>query len=167
MQGVQFSVPSVLLPKAACKEWEECMQILLDFQEAPETITNRKKGEPISLASAMCLLRGNAFEAFENRLFATACYKQALIYDKFCFEAFDRLTTGHLLSYEEGKSYLLYSNFPETTLLDSMAWTEETQWLKEMYRAKIKKYDPTPVPENKVGFLFVHSSPPSVDIKPR
>lgn len=38
--------------------------------------------------------------------------------------------------------HFLYSLVEEITLIESMSFTEETEWLRKMYKYKIKKYDP-------------------------
>ena len=45
-------------------------------------------GQEVSFASAMCLLRGRAFGALENRGRAAVWFRAALQADPFCYEAF-------------------------------------------------------------------------------
>ena len=45
-------------------------------------------GGELSYTAAMCLLRGQVFEAQENRIQAVRWYKAALRIDPFCYEAF-------------------------------------------------------------------------------
>lgn len=54
--------------------------------------------------SSICLLRGKIYDAMDNRPLATSSYKEALKLDVYCFEAFDLLTSHHMLTAQEGKA---------------------------------------------------------------
>lgn len=54
------------------------------------------------IQASISLLKGNIFEAMDNRGLATDCYKQALQYDVNCYEAFDGLIQHHMLTADEG-----------------------------------------------------------------
>ena len=58
------------------------------------------------LSSSLCLLRGRAYEALENRPLAQHWYKAALAADSFCYEALDALVGNHMLTVEEESSML-------------------------------------------------------------
>ena len=45
-------------------------------------------GAAISPAATLCLLRGRAFEACQNRTRAVVWYKHALSHDAYCYDAF-------------------------------------------------------------------------------
>ena len=45
-------------------------------------------GAAISPAATLCLLRGRAFEACQNRARAVVWYKHALSHDAYCYDAF-------------------------------------------------------------------------------
>ncbi len=53
--------------------------------------------------SSICLLRGKIYDAMDNRPLATSSYKEALKLDVYCFEAFDLLTSHHMLTAQEGE----------------------------------------------------------------
>lgn len=55
------------------------------------------------ISSSICLLRGKIYDAMDNRLLATSSYKEALKLDVYCFEAFDLLTSHHMLTAQEGE----------------------------------------------------------------
>uniref|UniRef100_A0A9L0RL30 Cell division cycle 16 n=1 Tax=Equus caballus TaxID=9796 RepID=A0A9L0RL30_HORSE len=55
-----------------------------------------------SIKSSICLLRGKIYDALDNRTLATYSYKEALKLDVYCFEAFDLLTSHHMLTAQEG-----------------------------------------------------------------
>jgi len=58
---------------------------LVDLQE---NTADAEMGRELSYTAAMCLLRGQVYEAQENRLRAVRWYKAALRIDPFCYEAF-------------------------------------------------------------------------------
>lgn len=47
-------------------------------------------------------MRGKIYDALDNRTLATYSYKEALKLDVYCFEAFDLLTSHHMLTAQEG-----------------------------------------------------------------
>lgn len=58
------------------------------------------------ISSSICLLRGKIYDAMDNRPLATSSYKEALKLDVYCFEAFDLLTSHHMLTAQEGEADL-------------------------------------------------------------
>lgn len=58
--------------------------------------------------SSICLLRGKIYDAMDNRPLATSSYKEALKLDVYCFEAFDLLTSHHMLTAQEGERNYSY-----------------------------------------------------------
>lgn len=58
--------------------------------------------ENVQISSSICLLRGKIYDAMDNRPLATSSYKEALKLDVYCFEAFDLLTSHHMLTAQEG-----------------------------------------------------------------
>jgi len=52
--------------------------------------------------STFLLLKGRILEGMDNRGLASECYKQALQYDIYCFEAFDLLVKYQMLNAKEG-----------------------------------------------------------------
>lgn len=59
--------------------------------------------------SSICLLRGKIYDAMDNRPLATSSYKEALKLDVYCFEAFDLLTSHHMLTAQEGERSASFS----------------------------------------------------------
>ena len=53
-----------------------------------ESTADAELGRELSYTGAMCLLRGQVYEAQENRARAVRWYKTALGIDPFCVEAF-------------------------------------------------------------------------------
>ena len=53
----------------------------------------------------MFLLKGKLLESMDNRGPAAECYKQALQYDVYCYEAFDSLIKYQMLTASEGNFF--------------------------------------------------------------
>jgi len=120
--------------KAALSEWEECLKILNPSIASHNHIDEdtEDNSRESFLQSAIYLLRGQAFTALENRPKALLWFKKALECDVFCFEAFDCLSKGHLLTVNEGRE-----------LIDSLKFTSDNDWLKNLYNCKLRKYADT------------------------
>ncbi|XP_027632020.1 cell division cycle protein 16 homolog isoform X3 [Tupaia chinensis] len=100
-----------------------------------------------SIKSSICLLRGKIYDALDNRTLATYSYKEALKLDVHCFEAFDLLTSHHMLTAQEEKELL------ESLPLSKLC-TEEQELLHFLFENKLKKYNKpseTVVPESVDG----------------
>ncbi|KAL1060092.1 hypothetical protein V6Z11_1Z126800 [Gossypium hirsutum] len=99
-----------------------------------------KDGEDreMNISSAICFLRGKAYEALENRAQARLWYKAAIKADPLCYEALECLVENHMLTCEE-----------ETSLLSSLQFGPEDGWLSSFYSCLIKKYDKENVVEAK------------------
>uniref|UniRef100_E1BPM5 Cell division cycle 16 n=1 Tax=Bos taurus TaxID=9913 RepID=E1BPM5_BOVIN len=87
-----------------------------------------------SIKSSICLLRGKIYDALDNRTLATYSYKEALKLDVYCFEAFDLLTSHHMLTAQEEKELL--DSLPLSKLC-----TEEQELLRFLFENKLKKYN--------------------------
>lgn len=59
------------------------------------------------IRSALLNLKGQVYEALDNRNLATDCYKEALSNDINCFEALNALLQHRLLTCSEGKSTII------------------------------------------------------------
>lgn len=127
------------------KEWEDCLTMLGDGEVDEDgniAILDHDQGDTefldpqgagddreISITSAMCLLRGRALEAMENRSRALRWYKAALKADPYCYEAFTHLIDNHMLTSDE-----------ETKLLNSLKFEPEDRWLSLLFSCRAKKY---------------------------
>ncbi|KAL3503103.1 hypothetical protein ACH5RR_037552 [Cinchona calisaya] len=132
------------------KEWDQCLLMLGDAKvDENGNITDTrdcnimyldKDGEDreINILSAICFLRGQAYEALENRAQARLWYKAAIKADPLCYEALECLTENHMLTCEEEKS-----------LISSLHFGSEDGWLSSFYTCLIKKYDKENVVETK------------------
>ncbi|XP_038050279.1 cell division cycle protein 16 homolog [Patiria miniata] len=132
---------------AAVKEWEEALNVL-DASESSIKTPGKVKEEDLTspgvdiqdiplqnVESSICLLRGQVYEAMENRVLAAENYRLALQQDPYCFEAFELLVKHQMLTANE-----------ERTLLDSLPLTKncrlaEMEVVKSVYETILKKYD--------------------------
>ncbi|XP_012590321.1 PREDICTED: cell division cycle protein 16 homolog [Condylura cristata] len=89
---------------------------------------------PSSIQSSICLLRGKIYDALDNRALAACSYKEALRLDVCCFEAFDLLTSHHMLTAQEEKELL------ESLPLSKLC-AEEQELLRFLFENKLKKYN--------------------------
>lgn len=130
------------------KEWEQCLLMLgdakLDEHGNADLNFNENNNESgfmymdkdgdedreINICSAMCFLRGRAYDALENRAQARQWYKAAVKADPLCYEALECLIDNHMLTSEE-----------ESSLLSSLQFAPEDRWLSSFYSCLIKKYD--------------------------
>lgn len=74
------------------------------------------------------LLLAQAYEMQENKLNAIHYYKQALLKDCSCYEAFDKLVTNNLLRDQEKEE-----------LVSCLSFQPLDTWLKDFYVSKINK----------------------------
>eukprot|EP00249_Psilotum_nudum_P014975 c25100_g1_i1 orf=111-1745(+) len=136
------------------KEWDECLAMLGDFDvdehgnvqmaedQDAEYLEKDTDEREINITAAICLLRGRAFEALENRARALRWYQAALKSDPYCYEAFERLVENHMLSNNE-----------EVNLLSSLKFDQEDRWLSLLYSCHLKKYDQMKSIESKFAEL--------------
>uniref|UniRef100_A0A8C9X5E5 Cell division cycle 16 homolog (S. cerevisiae) n=1 Tax=Sander lucioperca TaxID=283035 RepID=A0A8C9X5E5_SANLU len=71
----------------------------------------------------------------DNRPLATSSYKEALKLDVYCFEAFDLLTSHHMLTAQEEKDFL------DSLPLSQQCTEEEEELLHFLFENKLKKYN--------------------------
>lgn len=140
------------------KEWDQCLSMLGDAKvdEHGNVYDTKdcnvmyldKDGEDreINISSAICFLRGRAYEALENRAQARQWYKAAIKADPLCYEALECLIENHMLTCEE-----------ETSLLSSLQFGPEDGWLSSFYSCLIKKYDKESIIEAKFRELETES----------
>eukprot|EP00118_Oscarella_pearsei_P021356 m.239199 g.239199 ORF g.239199 m.239199 type:complete len:565 (+) comp40176_c1_seq40:85-1779(+) len=127
---------------AECKEW----QLVVDTLDVPEkTIIGSSRemdggespclGSSDNILSAICLLRGKACQAVENRAYAAENFKQALRHDVFCYEAFSRLVSYNLLTVEDLKK--LVTSLP---MKEQCSDEEEADALTFLYMSQINEF---------------------------
>uniref|UniRef100_A0A8C6NX76 Cell division cycle 16 n=1 Tax=Nothobranchius furzeri TaxID=105023 RepID=A0A8C6NX76_NOTFU len=132
----------------AAKEFQQALDILDAEEPANRKLLEQRGKEdggtesakdwdmsPASISSSICLLRGKIYDAMDNRPLATSSYKEALKLDVYCFEAFDLLTSHHMLTAQEEKDFLGSLN------LNQQCTEEEEELLHFLFENKLKKYN--------------------------
>ncbi|ORX96886.1 ApcC hetero-tetramer Cut9-Hcn1 [Basidiobolus meristosporus CBS 931.73] len=87
----------------------------------------------VKLEASMCYLRGVIYTKQGKLDRAKECYKEALLIDVKCYEAFQALIGNHMLTDEEERKLLQSLQYNEHT-------TEDAQLIKLLYTTKLKKY---------------------------
>ena len=131
---------------AECKEWEKVLEVLEgDYKDSKLSLFNGQIESPKienipspgrKIESAIWLLKGMAYEGLETnaRDLAADAYKEALSQDVYCFEAFELLTSHHMLTAQEEVDLITSLPFSE------QCSPEEAQLVKFVYESKIQKY---------------------------
>ena len=94
----------------------------------------------IKYEAAMCFLRGICYakqNAFDR---AKECYRDAVLIDVQCFEAFDQLMRNSLMSPDEEWTFLDSLNFDSITATDTSSSQEAAQFVKMLYTTRLSKY---------------------------
>ncbi|XP_008660356.1 anaphase-promoting complex subunit 6 isoform X2 [Zea mays] len=124
------------------KEWHQCLLMLGDAKvdehgnvldhDVGSDIYFDKDAEDheINIKSALCFLRGKAYEALDNRDLARQWYKAAVKADPLCYEAIECLVDNYMLTCEE-----------EVELLSSLQFGEEDGWLSAFYSCLVTKHE--------------------------
>ncbi|RZF38992.1 hypothetical protein LSTR_LSTR003735 [Laodelphax striatellus] len=87
-----------------------------------------------NLQSALLYLKGQIYEALDNRGLACDCYKQALHEDVHCYNAFEALVKHQMLSASEEKE-----------LLESLPRGEDDKLVSYIYESLLNKYQDVPL----------------------
>ncbi|EEB13202.1 cell division cycle, putative [Pediculus humanus corporis] len=87
------------------------------------------------LAGSMHFERGRVYESLDNRDLATDCYKQALMADVHCFEAFDALIQHQMLTGSE--EFDLINSLPFSKHCPSEV---DSEFVRLLYENKLNKY---------------------------
>ncbi|XP_072974279.1 anaphase-promoting complex subunit 6 [Typha angustifolia] len=132
------------------KDWHQCLTMLGDAkldehgnfhaQKDCSAMYLDKDGEDheINITSAICFLRGKAYEALDNRALARQWYKAAVKADPLCYEALECLIDSYMLTCEE-----------ESDLLASLRFGKDDGWLSAFYSSLINKHEKEQIVEAK------------------
>jgi anaphase-promoting complex subunit 6 len=135
------------------QKWDEALQLLgeknpshLGTSSGPATrrrgrSANGKEkdeqGNNVKFEAAMCYLRGLCYakqNAFDK---AKDCYRQAVMIDIKCFEAFDQLMKNSLMSPDE--EWLFIGNLDFESLGEGEN-AQEAQFVRALYTTRLSKY---------------------------
>ena len=101
---------------------------------------DRENSSDLKYEAAMCYLRGICYakqNAFDR---AKECYRDAVLIDVQCFEAFDQLMKNFLMSPEEEWTFLESLDFDSITANDTSTSQEAAQFVKMLYTTRLSKY---------------------------
>lgn len=124
----------------ACQEWEKALEVLGEHPEVDEVgaeADDAFEGAMENARSAVSLLRGTIYEALDHRDIAVSCYERALKHDVYCFEAFDKLMSHHMLSSKSEQDLLTAMPFDKQC-------DEHADLIRYLYASKMKKYEAAP-----------------------
>lgn len=127
---------------AASHQWEECLELVSKVSDdsgqgikrlaRTNSTTSTCSSTFSSVLAQLSLLRGEAYEALENRELASKWYQLALECDATCATAFFHLVEKHLLSHAQ-----------ERTFLEGLRFTPTTEYLKSLYGCHVGKVGST------------------------
>jgi len=148
----------------AAKDWQQVVDVLQDETQANEDsvlissmdldvgIDEILETPNNKLQSTASCLRGQAFEAMENREVAADNYRMAIMQDVYNMEAFELLVSHHMLTPDEEAELLLRLPFKE-----QCGSEEEREMVRFLYMQQLKKYD-------KPGELIVPTKLKQLDV---
>lgn len=117
------------------EKFDEALDIVGEvnpFRNDHSTIRNNYNAGGIRLESSMCYLRGLIYSKQNNFEAAKNCFKEAVLVDVKCFEAFDELISNHLLTPDEEWDLLSLLNFDDTD--------NNNELVKMLYTIHLNKY---------------------------
>ena len=94
----------------------------------------------IKYEAAMCYLRGLCYAQQNSYDRAKECYKDAVLIDVQCFEAFEQLMKNQLLSPEEEWQFLESLDFDSMSSTSSASSQEAAEFVKMLYLTRLSKY---------------------------
>lgn len=111
---------------------DEALDIIGEVNPFKKEHSVRNPDGGIKLESSICYLRGLIYNKQNNFERAKDCFKESVLVDVKCYEAFDALISNHLLTPEE-----------EWELLDSLNFDDadnNNEFVKLLYTTHINKY---------------------------
>lgn len=78
--------------------------------------------------SAILYVKRKVYEAMDNRAIATDCYKHALHYDVYSYQAFEALVQNQMLSAAEGDFLLIYINLVVDDFIKILFFQRGNYW---------------------------------------
>ncbi|RWS15248.1 cell division cycle protein 16-like isoform X1 [Dinothrombium tinctorium] len=121
------------------QEYNEAFEIL-ECSESGNTNNKEMEVDPKldederKWRSAIALLKGQIYEAMDNRGAAVTCFKEALKWNIHCYEAFHSLVQHQMLTIQEEEELISSLNF------DAHCSSEEAKFTKFLYQSQLKKY---------------------------
>lgn len=121
-------------------KWEEALTVLGEknpFQMTNPTGKVKNQDGGIKLEASMCFLRGQIYANQNNFDLAKECFKEAVQVDAKCFEAYDQLIRGSLLTPREEWELLNSLDFEESCGGDGST----AELVKALYATRLGKFE--------------------------
>ncbi|KAL0276739.1 UNVERIFIED_CONTAM: hypothetical protein PYX00_004247 [Menopon gallinae] len=121
-----------------CSENTEMSKNLNTCSMSQETANNELIDEELHgncLAGSMHFEQGRVYESMDNRDLATECYKQALLADVHCYEAFDALIQHQMMSDSEEQDLINSLPFSKHCATEA-----DSCFVRYLYESKLNKY---------------------------
>ncbi|KAH3685815.1 hypothetical protein WICPIJ_003214 [Wickerhamomyces pijperi] len=114
-------------------KWDEALDVVGEtnpFKNENQNLKNLDGG--IKLEASLCYLRGQIYSNQNNLEKAKDCYKEAVLVDVKCYEAFDELVRNDMLSPVEEWELLSQLDFSDVD--------ENAELVKLLYTSRLNKY---------------------------
>ncbi|KAG9286813.1 hypothetical protein G9A89_012363 [Geosiphon pyriformis] len=135
---IESSVACRILAAECCiklEKYQEVFDILCEeHPQGLEGAVHNPDGH-IKMESYMCYLRGVAYAQQANLDYAKKNYKQSLVLDVRCFEAFNALIANHMMTNKEEWDFINSLDF------DSQCGKEDGKFIKLNYLSMLKKHE--------------------------
>ncbi|ODV96093.1 hypothetical protein PACTADRAFT_80161 [Pachysolen tannophilus NRRL Y-2460] len=122
--------------KALCltklEKWDEALDIIGEINPFKNEQFVKNQDGGIKLEASMCYLRGLIYANQNNFDRAEECYKEAVLVDVKCFEAFDELIKNNLMTPKEEWELLSMLNFDDAD--------NNNELVKLLYTTRLNKY---------------------------
>ncbi|XP_054717848.1 cell division cycle protein 16 homolog [Uloborus diversus] len=125
----------------AGKEYKEALDVLSISEISALSPLNwssqnvNSETDDQNIVSAILLLKGQIYEAMDNRGLAAECFQDALQHDVYCYDAFDSLVQHQMLNKEEEL------NLMKSLPFETQCPEDEPNIVKFLYETQLKKYD--------------------------
>ncbi|GMM30297.1 anaphase promoting complex subunit [Martiniozyma asiatica (nom. inval.)] len=111
---------------------DEALDIVGEFNPFKKQHSVKNTDGGIKVEASLCFLRGKIFAKQNNFDRAKDCYKEAVLVDVKCFEAFNELISNHLLTPDEEWDLLNNLNFDDAE--------NNNELVKMLYITRLNKY---------------------------
>lgn len=115
------------------ERWDEALDIVGEtnpFRNESHHVKNLDGG--IKLEASLCFIRGQIYSNQNNLERAKECYKEAVLVDVKCYEAFDELIRNNMLTPPE--------EWELVSLLDFTDLDENAELIRLLYTSRVNKY---------------------------
>ncbi|KAG7786273.1 hypothetical protein KL910_004306 [Ogataea haglerorum] len=114
------------------EKYDEALDVIGEVNPFKTDHSVKNPDGGVKLEASMCYLRGLAYSKQNNFDRAKECYKEAVLVDVKCFEAFNELISNHLMSPDEEWELLSELNFDDAD--------NNNELVKLLYTTRLNKY---------------------------